>query len=89
MPKFRFDVLESRKRCSEVFMSQRVLLCRSNCCPQLSISDDGKVGAISAEREKDDVYVDPSTVIIRFTRGQLQKLADELAAFGFRPGAND
>lgn len=60
----------------------RVTLCRSGCCPQLAFTDDGQVGAITADRAEDDVYVDDGTVTIRFNRDQLQVLANTLAENG-------
>lgn len=62
-----------------------VTLCRAGCCPRLALTDDGLVGAITADRAEDDVYVDDGTVTIRFTRDQLQVLANELASNGIFP----
>jgi len=64
-------------------MAKPVLLCRSNCCPQISFSDDDQAAMISADRTKDDVFVDETLVGIRFTRPQVQRLADELFKKGF------
>jgi len=60
-------------------------LCRADCCPRLAFTDDGKTGAVTADRDRDDVYVDDTTVSIRFSREQLQVLADELAKHSIVP----
>ncbi len=62
-----------------------ISICRSKCCPRLAFTDDGKTGAVTADREQGYVYVDDSTVSIRLTREHLQVLGDEVAKHGVAP----
>lgn len=60
-------------------------LCRKNCCPRISFSDDGRTAVVFADSEEDDVIIEGTTVGIRFTREQLQVLVDEVVEHGILP----